>query len=210
MNIDKGMQDGQRITFSGEADQAPGLVPGDIIIVIEEKEHPRFKRRGDDLYYQAKIDLLTALGGGQFAINHLDDRMLIVNITPGEIIRPGELLCRVLAGPSNSSFPPFAGDVKAITGEGMPVYRNPFHKGNLYVKFEVEFPAPGFFTPDRLKALEAALPPREPMPAAVDGIETEEVVLSNVDPMHQERSQYNGGNATDDDEEGGGVQCAQS
>lgn len=89
VNIDKGMQDGQRITFSGEADQSPGILPGDIIIVVEEKEHPRFKRRGDDLYYQQKIDLLTALGGGQFTIKHLDDRALVVNIIPGEIIRPG-------------------------------------------------------------------------------------------------------------------------
>jgi DnaJ family protein A protein 2 len=91
----------------------------------------------------------------------------------------------------------------------MPVYRNPFQKGHLYVKFEVEFPAPGFFTADRLKALEAALPPREPTSALVDGMEVEEVVLSNVDPMQQERSQYNGNAADDDDENGGpGVQCA--
>lgn len=90
------------------------------------------------------------------------------------------------------------------------MYRNPFQKGNLYVKFEVDFPQPGWFTPDRLKALEAALPPREPMAVVEDGMESEEVVLSNVDPMQHERSQYNG-HATDDDEEGGGgVQCAQS
>jgi DnaJ family protein A protein 2 len=44
--IDKGMQEGQRITFTGEGDQAPGIIPGDVVIVIEEKEHPRFKRKG--------------------------------------------------------------------------------------------------------------------------------------------------------------------
>ena len=49
VHIDKGMEDGQRITFNGEADQQPGLPPGDIVIVLEEKEHPLFKRRGNDL-----------------------------------------------------------------------------------------------------------------------------------------------------------------
>lgn len=94
------MQDGQKITFAGEGDQAPGIIPGDVIIVIEEKEHSRFKRKGDDLYYEAKIDLATALCGGQFSIEHLDDRVLLVNILPGECIKPG--------------------DVKVISGEGMP------------------------------------------------------------------------------------------
>lgn len=95
----------------------------------------------------------------------------------------------------------------------MPVYRNPFQKGNLYVKFDLEFPEAGWFTPERLTALEAALPPRSTQNTAmVDGMDVEEVVLSNVDPMHHERSQYNGGgNATDEDDENGpGVQCAQS
>ena len=32
-----GMKDGQKITFSGEGDQEPGLEPGDMIIVLEEK-----------------------------------------------------------------------------------------------------------------------------------------------------------------------------
>ena len=43
VHIDKGMHDGQRIQFSGEGDQEPGLEPGDIIIVLEEKEHPVFR-----------------------------------------------------------------------------------------------------------------------------------------------------------------------
>ncbi|KAJ3041600.1 Type I HSP40 co-chaperone, partial [Rhizoclosmatium hyalinum] len=78
--IDKGMTDGQKVVFSGEGDQAPGIVPGDIIIVIEEKAHDRFKRKGADLFIDVKIDLLTALAGGHFSIPHLDDRVLVVNI----------------------------------------------------------------------------------------------------------------------------------
>ncbi|KAI8912916.1 hypothetical protein DFJ77DRAFT_440978 [Powellomyces hirtus] len=188
--IDKGMQDGQKITFTGEGDQAPGIVPGDVIIVIEEKEHPRFKRKGDDLYYEAKIDLLTALAGGQFSITHLDDRVLLVNILPGEVVKPG--------------------DVKAISGEGMPGYKRPFEKGNLYVKFDIAFPPSNWATPAQLAALEQALPPRQPLPPH-KGKEVEEVVLTTVDPMQQQRASHNGGQHDMDEDEGHGpqVQCAQ-
>ena len=89
VHVDKGMQEGQRITFTGEADQAPNTIPGDVIFVIETKEHDRFQRKGDDLFYHAKIDLLTALAGGQIAVEHLDERVLLVNILPGEVIKPG-------------------------------------------------------------------------------------------------------------------------
>lgn len=39
VHVDKGMRHGQKITFSGEADQAPNTEPGDIILVLQEKEH---------------------------------------------------------------------------------------------------------------------------------------------------------------------------
>jgi hypothetical protein len=35
------------------------------------------------------VDLLTAIAGGDFAIKHLDDRVLHVTIVPGEVIKPG-------------------------------------------------------------------------------------------------------------------------
>lgn len=39
VHVDKGMKHGQKITFSGEADQAPGVEPGDIVLVLQEKDH---------------------------------------------------------------------------------------------------------------------------------------------------------------------------
>jgi DnaJ family protein A protein 2 len=89
VHIDKGMKDGQTITFTGEADQSPGVVPGDVVIVVEEKVHDRFKRKGDDLFMEQNVDLLTALAGGSFLVEHLDDRFLRVQVLPGEIIKPG-------------------------------------------------------------------------------------------------------------------------
>lgn len=37
VHITKGMRNGEKITFHGEADEAPGVIPGDIIFIVEEK-----------------------------------------------------------------------------------------------------------------------------------------------------------------------------
>ena len=47
-------------------------------------------------------------------------------------------------------------------GEGMPIYRNPFEKGNLIVQFEVEYPKPEWFSvQENRDKLEALLPPKQ-------------------------------------------------
>lgn len=89
VHVDKGVKDGHKVEFRGEGDQMPDVMPGDVVFEIEQKPHDRFTRKGDDLFYQAEIDLLTALGGGHFGIEHLDDRWLTITIAPGEVITPG-------------------------------------------------------------------------------------------------------------------------
>ena len=96
VHIDEGTKGGQTVTFRGESDQAPGVTPGDVVIVIEEKPHDRFKRQENDLFVEVEVDLLTALAGGEFAIKHLDDRALIVRINPGEVLKHGKLPIRFL------------------------------------------------------------------------------------------------------------------
>lgn len=91
VHVDKGVKSGHKIEFRGEGDQSPGVLPGDVIFEIEQKPHPRFQRKDDDLFYHAEIDLLTALAGGQIHIEHLDDRWVTVSIDPGEVISPGKL-----------------------------------------------------------------------------------------------------------------------
>ncbi len=78
--VDKGMEDGQKITFGGEGDQEPGLEPGDIIIVLDEKEHPLFKRNGTDLIMKFDISLTEALCGFKKTITTLDQRTLVSRI----------------------------------------------------------------------------------------------------------------------------------
>jgi len=61
VHVDKGMKDGQKITFSGEGDQTPGVIPGDVIIILEEKSHPIFKRKNQDLIMEQKNKSLYCL-----------------------------------------------------------------------------------------------------------------------------------------------------
>jgi len=37
IHVERGMQDGEKLVLHGEGDQEPGIEPGDIIIVIDEK-----------------------------------------------------------------------------------------------------------------------------------------------------------------------------
>jgi DnaJ family protein A protein 2 len=67
-----------------------------VVIVIEEKPHEVFKRKGDDLYCEKQVDLLTALAGGQFFLEALDEKALQVTILPGEIIKPGARRCGIV------------------------------------------------------------------------------------------------------------------
>jgi len=191
VQIDKGMKHNQKITFAGEADQKPGMLPGDVVFVVQQKEHPKFIRKGDDLLMQQRIKLVEALCGCHFVVEHLDKRKLIVKTKEGELIRPG--------------------DVKTIEDEGMPMHKNPFVKGKLYVKFEIEFPENGSIAPEDVKALIGALPPAQGVPPHN---EAEEVVMHDADIQNLGKGTGHGRSGAydeDDDEDmrgGQRVQCA--
>ncbi|KAI5297886.1 hypothetical protein KEM56_004462 [Ascosphaera pollenicola] len=192
--IDRGVKSGHKVEFRGEGDQIPGLQPGDVIFEIEQKPHPRFQRKGDDLFYHADIDLLTALAGGQLNIEHLDERWLSVNIQPGEPITPGA--------------------VKTIPGQGMPTFRH-HDFGNLYIQFNIRFPQKDQL--QNLHLLEQVLPPRQQQATPPTDAMTEDFELQDVDSDAREQARAQGhgaANAMDDDDEDGipaggeRVQCA--
>lgn len=88
------MKDGQKITFHGEGDQEPGLEPGDVIIVLDQKDHPVFRRQEDNLIMKMDIKLAEALCGFKKTIQTLDKRTLIITSQPGNVLsRTPELTC---------------------------------------------------------------------------------------------------------------------
>ena len=70
VDVGKGMKDGERINFHGEADQSPDMPSGDVVIVLREsnKNFPQFKRKGDDLLMEKTITLQESLCGFKFYI----------------------------------------------------------------------------------------------------------------------------------------------
>lgn len=77
------MKDGQKITFNGEGDQEPGLEPGDVMIVLDQKEHPVFQRQDNNLIMKMNIKLVEALCGFSRTIEMLDGRTLVITSQPG-------------------------------------------------------------------------------------------------------------------------------
>lgn len=43
------------------------------------------------------------------------------------------------------------GMVRTVLEEGMPKYRNPFEKGNLFIKFDITFPTNNFVAEPKLR-----------------------------------------------------------
>eukprot|EP00270_Netrium_digitus_P013433 TRINITY_DN4466_c0_g1_i1.p1 TRINITY_DN4466_c0_g1~~TRINITY_DN4466_c0_g1_i1.p1 ORF type:complete len:422 (-),score=74.07 TRINITY_DN4466_c0_g1_i1:334-1599(-) len=192
VHVDKGMQHGQKITFSGEADEAPDTITGDIVFVVQQQEHPRFKRKGDDLFIDVSLTLTEALCGFQLPVAHLDGRQLLLKTNPGEIVKPKQF--------------------KAISEEGMPTHRNPLLKGKLYILFNIDFPENGQLTPEDCKNLERILPPRpESSMTPMELDECEETTMQDVD-FEEEMRRKQQQEAYEEDEERPGerhVQCAQ-
>lgn len=192
VHVDKGMREGQKITFRGEGHQEPGVEPGDVVLVLRAKDHPVFERKGRDLIMKKKIGLTEALCGFDFTIKQLDGRVLHVKCPPGEVIAPDSM--------------------KVIPEEGFPEHRRIFDKGDLFIVFDVDFSLPVHLrTPENLKKLEALLPKREKVEVAKDA---EEVSMSEPDPNRRigetgagERQAYEE-DAEDEGPAGPGVQCA--
>lgn len=186
--VEPGMESGQKIVISGEADEAPGCLPGDVVVVIEEKPHEVFRRQGIHLLLKKKISLVEALCGMTAVVEHLDGRKLLLKTEPGEIIQPNML--------------------KSVIGEGMPVYRNPTQKGNLIIQFQIVFPK--FLSPDQQAILEKTLGPRPD--SWMESESFEQVQMIDFDPEQlKETSSSSGGDIYDEDndERGSRVQCAQ-
>ncbi|KAH7519673.1 dnaJ protein homolog 2 [Ziziphus jujuba] len=193
VNVEKGMQHGQKIVFEGQADEAPDTVTGDIVIILQLKEHPKFKRKFDDLYVEHSLSLTEALCGFQFALTHLDGRQLLIKSDPGEVIKPGQY--------------------KAINDEGMPNHLRPFIKGKLYIHFNVDFPDSGFISPEKCRALETILPARTSRLTDMEVDDCEETTMHDVnmeeEMRRKQQQQYREAYDEDDEPSMPRVQCAQ-
>lgn len=120
IEIKKGCKVDTKITVPGAGPTAPHIIPGDVVIKIRIDTHPVFKRTGNGthLLYNCHISLRQALCGVTLDIPLLMEKC--TQVTLNCIITPG--YCHV------------------IPGQGLPLYENSEQRGNLIVKFHVQFP----------------------------------------------------------------------
>ncbi|KAG9315267.1 hypothetical protein JVU11DRAFT_4401 [Chiua virens] len=163
--VEKGMPDGYRIVLAGAGDQEPNIPPGDVVFRLKTIPHESFERSGSDLLATVKITLSEALlGFSRILVTHLDGRGVSISSPPGKIITPGQTI--------------------RLRGEGMPTFKNPDRKGNLYIILEIEMPNSEWLKRVDRTALETLLPPKkadiEPAPEIVDEAPFEEAELEDV------------------------------
>lgn len=122
IEVESGMVDGQEQKFVAEGEPHLDGDPGDLIVKILTMPHPKFERRGDDLYTNVTISLQDALTGFQLDIDHVGGHKVTIE----------------------RDKPTWAGARIRKKGEGMPNYDNNNLHGNLVVTFDIDFPKQDF------------------------------------------------------------------
>jgi molecular chaperone DnaJ len=85
LKIKKGAYTGYEIKIpnAGKPPQSQiGGEPGDLYVVLNVLAHPKFERKGDDLYSQTPITFAQAALGGEVMITTLEDKHVKVKIPP--------------------------------------------------------------------------------------------------------------------------------
>lgn len=193
VTVDRGMKNGQRITFEGKGDVMPNQLPGDVVFVVQQNPHEVFQRRGSDLIMKKEITLLEALTGVKIVVEHLDGHKVFVSSKPGEVLQHES--------------------VKQVPDEGMPVCGHPHVMGALFIQFDVKFPERLDLSESVRRVLAGVLPGPDTTPTLEQGMVSKE--LEDLDVEARKARERLAKDAYDSDEEGGSgggarrVQCAQ-
>ncbi len=113
VKIPAGAKTGTKVRVAGV-----GPNNGDVYLVVEVADDPRYDRKGDDLNSEFQVDLYTAILGGEVKVP-----------TP-----KGEVLLNIPAGTQ-------PGRVFRLSGRGMPKMKNATQFGDLFARARVSLPA---------------------------------------------------------------------
>jgi curved DNA-binding protein len=118
LTIPAGVENGQTIKIAGHG--APGVnggPAGDLYIKFSIADDPRFKRDGNNLLATVKLDLYTAVLGGEVTVDTLN----------------GKVKIKVKHETQN-------GTKVKLKGKGMPVYKKDDEFGDLYITYDIQIP----------------------------------------------------------------------
>lgn len=119
IQLKPGWKAGTKITYKNEGDYNPQTGGRKTLqFVLQEKPHPLYKRDGDNLIYSLPLSFKESLLGFSKTIQTIDGRTLpISKIQP---VQPTEI----------SPYP----------GQGMPIPKRPGQRGDLIVKYKIDYP----------------------------------------------------------------------
>ncbi len=117
VTIPPGVKTGSKVRVAGAGPGGLPGQPGDLFLLINVSDDPRFTREGDNLHTQVSVDVFTAMLGGEAQVPTMTGN-LALTIPPGT--QPEQVF--------------------RIAGRGMPRLRSPQTKGNLMVHVKVQVP----------------------------------------------------------------------
>ncbi len=117
-SIPLGVRTGTRVRLVGRGESGRnGGAAGDLFLIIKVLPNDIFERDGDDLHFDAPIDIFTAIAGGEIRIPALE-KPLTLTIPP-----------RTNA---NRTF--------RLRGKGMPYLREPNKRGDMFARVKLVLP----------------------------------------------------------------------
>ncbi|MFB6248137.1 MAG: DnaJ C-terminal domain-containing protein [Salinibacter sp.] len=115
LNIPQGVRNGYKIRLKGRGQAGPTGQRGDLYVTFEVGDHPRFRRKGDDIYLTESIDVFEALFGTERRIPTPYGQRIKLSIPAGT--QPGEKL--------------------RLRGQGV---KTDDGQGDLYVEIDIDIP----------------------------------------------------------------------
>jgi curved DNA-binding protein len=112
VKIPAGVRTGSKVRVAGAGPRG-----GDLYLLVDVADDPRFERKGNDLYTQVSVDVFTALLGGEVDVQTMSGKVVLTippSTQPEQVFRLG--------------------------GRGMPLLKKPQAKGDLYVRVKVKIP----------------------------------------------------------------------
>ncbi|HEX6983363.1 MAG TPA: J domain-containing protein [Balneolaceae bacterium] len=118
VKIPAGIEDGQRLKIKGKGHaNIPGGPRGDLFFTVRVDVPEGYERKGNNIYYNHKLDLYTAVLGGETLVETFK----------------GKVKVTVPAGTSG-------GSTFRLGGLGMPKFRNASQKGDFFVRIQIQVP----------------------------------------------------------------------
>ncbi len=116
VKIPAGAHTGTKVRMANAVSTPTGQ-KGDIIILVEVQNAAGIERKEDDLYTDVKMDLYTAVLGGEVKVPTLGGEV-VLTIPPGT--QPGQTF--------------------RLAGKGMPQIKNPTKHGDQFVRVNIRIP----------------------------------------------------------------------